>query len=72
MQFSLPSSPPTHPLVQPSPGAAGGGEHWPEYHPGGGEGAQGQRQRARTDALPGGGSALLVTCILIENVWKSI
>lgn len=49
-----------------SPGAAGGGEHWPEYRPGGGEGAQGQCQRARTDALPGGGSALLVTFTLTE------
>lgn len=41
-------------------GSAGGGEHGPKHHSGGGEGAQVQRQRAGPDALPGGSSAVPV------------
>lgn len=48
-------------MVTPAPtGVPGGGELGPQQHAGGGEGAEGQRQRAGADALPGGGSALQV------------
>lgn len=48
-------------MVTPTPtGVPGGGELGPQQHAGGGEGAEGQRQRAGADALPGGGSALQV------------
>lgn len=41
-------------------GVPGGGELGHQQHPGGGEGAEGQRQRAGPDAVPGGSAALQV------------
>lgn len=41
-------------------GVPGGGELGHQQHPGGGEGAEGERQRAGPDAVPGGSTALQV------------
>lgn len=43
-----------------APGVPGGGELGHQQHPGGGEGAEGERQRAGPDAVPGGSAALQV------------
>lgn len=42
-------------------GVPGGGELGHQQHPGGGEGAEGERQRAGPDAVPGGSAALQVS-----------
>lgn len=51
-------------------GSAGGGEHRPEHHSGGGEGAQIQRQPAGSDALPGGSAAVPVRLRLSDSVTR--
>lgn len=43
-----------------APGVPGGGELGHQQHPGGGEGAEGERQRAGPDAVPGGSATLQV------------
>lgn len=52
------------------PGSARGGEHGPEHHPGGGEGAQSQRQCAGPDAFPGGSSTLPVKRYTQYHIWS--
>jgi hypothetical protein len=59
------------PWVTPIPaGVPGGSALGRQQHPGGGEGAEGERQCAGADAVPGGGTALQVGGTWGQTSWR--